>query len=134
MNQTALEKWHEIVRTRDPRDLSDLLADDVVFYSPVVHTPQFGKAITAMYLTAALPVFVNDSFRYIRAVVGENGAVLEFETEIDDIIVNGVDMIRWNSNGKITEFKVMLRPLKAVNLIHQKMGEMLTRSVSPNNP
>ena len=120
-----LVRWHNVVRTRDASRISDLLADDVVFFSPVVHTPQIGKAITTMYLTAALHVFGNESFRYVREVVGESDAVLEFETEIDGIIVNGVDMIRWNSDGKITEFKVMLRPLKAVNIIHQKMGEML---------
>ncbi len=125
MRQTALETWHKIVRTRDATGLNDLLANDVVFYSPVVHTPQIGKRITTVYLTAALHVFGNESFRYVREVVGESDAVLEFETEIDGIIVNGVDMIRWNADGKIDEFKVMLRPLKAVNIIHAKMGEML---------
>ena len=125
MESTAISSWHNIVRTRDASGLSDLLSGDVIFYSPVVHTPQIGKAITTMYLTAALHVFGNDSFRYIREVVGESDAVLEFETEIDGIIVNGVDMIRWNADGKITEFKVMVRPLKAINIIHQKMGEML---------
>lgn len=117
--------WHNVVRTYDASSLGELLADDVVFYSPVVHTPQIGKSITTMYLTAALHVFGNDTFRYVREVVGENDAVLEFETEIDGITVNGVDMISWNADGKITEFKVMLRPLKAINIIHQKMGEML---------
>ena len=125
MESTAISSWHNIVRTRDASGLSDLLSGDVIFYSPVVHTPQIGKAITTMYLTAALHVFGNDSFRYIREVVGESDAVLEFETGIDGIIVNGVDMIRWNADGKITEFKVMVRPLKAINIIHQKMGEML---------
>ncbi len=122
-----LSKWHNIVRTRDATGLGELLADDVVFYSPVVHTPQVGKSITTMYLSAAVHVFGNESFRYIREIVGENDAVLEFETEIDGITVNGVDMIKWNENGQITEFKVMIRPLKAVNLIHQKMGEMLQK-------
>jgi len=121
----AIDHWHDILRRRDAGGLADLLADDVVFYSPVVHTPQLGKAITTMYLTAALQVFGNENFRYVREVVGESDAVLEFETEIDGIIVNGVDMIRWNADGKITEFKVMVRPLKAINMVHQKMGEML---------
>lgn len=125
---TIVDKWHDVVRTRDAGRLGELLADDVVFFSPVVHTPQVGKAITAMYLTAAMHVFANGTFRYFREVVGENDAVLEFETEIDGIIVNGVDMIKWNDEGQITEFKVMIRPLKAVNLIHQKMGEMLQRA------
>jgi hypothetical protein len=127
MISVALETWHNIVRTRDASGLDKLLADDVVFYSPVVHTPQVGKAITTMYLTAAVHVFGNESFKYVREIVGERDAVLEFETEIDGIVINGVDMIKWNENGQIIEFKVMIRPLKAVNLIHQKMGEMLKR-------
>ncbi|HMT08011.1 MAG TPA: nuclear transport factor 2 family protein [Pyrinomonadaceae bacterium] len=121
----ALEKWHEIVRTRDASSLSDLLADDIVFFSPVVHTPQHGKQITSMYLTAALHVFGNETFHYVREVVGESDAVLEFETEIDGIIVNGIDMIKWNSDGRIVEFKVMVRPLKGINIIHEKMAAML---------
>lgn len=127
----AMDKWHEIVRTRDASGLGDLLSDDVVFYSPVVRTPQVGKTITAMYLSAAIHVFGNDSFRYVREMIGESDAVLEFETEIDGIIVNGVDMIKWNADGKMVEFKVMLRPLKAVNLIHEKMAAMLSGSDQP---
>ncbi len=124
---TALEKWHEVVRSRNASGLDDLLADDTVFYSPVVHTPQIGKQLTAMYLAAAVQVFGNNSFRYVREVVGESDAVLEFETEIDGILVNGVDMIKWNDEGQITEFKVMVRPLKGINIIHEKMAAMLRR-------
>lgn len=125
MNAVPLQKWHDIVSTRDASGLGDLLADEVVFFSPVVHAPQVGRAITSIYLSAAVNVFGNESFRYVREIVDKNDAVLEFETEIDGIIVNGVDIIKWNDAGKIVEFKVMLRPLKAINLIHQKMGEML---------
>ncbi|MBL8181706.1 MAG: nuclear transport factor 2 family protein [Blastocatellia bacterium] len=127
MKTNIIDSWHNIVRTRDASGISDLLADEVVFHSPVVHTPQIGRAITAMYLTAAIHVFGNDSFRYVREVVDDKDAVLEFETEIDNIIVNGVDMIRWNDEGKITEFKVMVRPLKGINIIHEKMAAMLKR-------
>ena len=93
--------------------------------SPVVHTPQRGKAITKLYLAAAFKVFFNPSFRYVREIIGPTDAMLEFETEINGISVNGVDIIKWNPDGKITEFKVMLRPLKAINLIHVRMGAML---------
>jgi hypothetical protein len=117
--------WHRLTQQRDARGLDDLLADDAVFYSPVVHTPQVGKAITKKYLAAALQVLSNESFRYVREVRGDRDAVLEFQVELDGISVNGVDMIKWNDSGKVCEFKVMLRPLKAVNLIHQKMGAML---------
>ena len=124
----TIEQWHRMVTTRDASGLSDLLADDVVFYSPVVRTPQVGKDKTLPYLMAAFQVFLNDTFRYVREVNAERDTVLEFVVEIDGIQINGVDMIKFEDHGKIVEFKVMLRPLKAVNLIHQKMSEMLTRS------
>jgi hypothetical protein len=120
-----IQNWHRLVRERDTQGLDALLADEAIFYSPVVHTPQVGKAITKKYLAAAFHVFFNESFRYVREVSTHRDAVLEFEVELDGISVNGVDMIKWNEAGKITEFKVMLRPLKAVNLIHQKMASML---------
>jgi hypothetical protein len=121
----TIQTWHRLVKERDSRGLDGLLAEDAVFYSPVVHTPQVGKTITKKYLTAAFQVFFNESFRYVRELSDTHDAVLEFEVELDGITVNGVDMIKWNDDGKITEFKVMLRPLKAVNLIHQKMAAML---------
>ncbi len=128
MQRRPMEDWHKVVETRNPRLLDELLADDVVFHSPVVHTPQVGKPITTLYLTAAMQVLGNQGFRYLREVVGERDAVLEFATELDGIQINGVDMIRWNDDGRIVDFKVMVRPLKAVNLLHQKMGEMLQKS------
>jgi hypothetical protein len=121
----TISAWHELVRTRNTRGLASLLADDVVFHSPVVHAPQPGKAITLQYLTAALHVFFNDSFRYVRELEGPRDAALEFQVEIDGIGVNGIDLIKWNDDGRIVEFKVLIRPLKAINLIHQKMAAML---------
>ena len=97
----AVEEWHRIVRERDIDALDALLADEVVFHSPVVHTPQRGRPITTMYLAAAVTVFGNASFRYVRELVGAREAVLEFVVEIDGIEVNGVDMIRWNDAGRI---------------------------------
>jgi SnoaL-like protein len=125
MTTNTIANWHQIVKTRNVAGLNALLADNVVFHSPVVHTPQVGKAITRLYLTAALAVLFNESFRYVREIVSERDAALEFVVEIDGISVNGVDMISWDDEGKIVDFKVMLRPLKAINLIHQKMGVML---------
>lgn len=121
----TLRAWHELVESKSAEKLDLLLADEVVFHSPVVHTAQIGKPITAMYLQAALQVFGNETFRYVREVSGARDAVLEFKLSIDDIEINGVDMIRWNDDGRIIEFKVMLRPLKAINLIHAKMGQLL---------
>jgi len=91
----------------------------------LVYAPQVGKTITQQYLSAAFLVFVNDSFRYVRELSGPRDAVLEFQVEIDGTRVNGVDMLRWDDEGRIVEFKVMIRPLKAINLIQQKMAAML---------
>ena len=135
---SAVEKWFEVMKSNDMDKLDELLAEDVVFYSPVVYTPQKGKDITKMYLTAAGGVFgegtkdaMSDSnesksnFKYIKEIIGEKSALLEFETEMDGVYVNGVDVISWNEEGKITEFKVIVRPLQAVNMLHQKMQAML---------
>ncbi|WP_418121964.1 nuclear transport factor 2 family protein [Variovorax sp. 160MFSha2.1] len=121
----TLATWHRLVKERNVAGLDALLDDAAVFHSPVVHTPQVGKRITQKYLAAAFQVFFNESFRYVRELKSERDAVLEFALELDGIQINGVDMMKWNDEGKITEFKVMLRPLKAVNLIHQKMGAQL---------
>jgi hypothetical protein len=121
----TLAAWHRLVESHDPTGLDDLLAPEAVFHSPVVHKPQVGKALTRMYLAAAFRVFFNPTFRYVRELAGPRDAVLEFMLEMDGIAINGVDMIKWNDEGRITEFKVMIRPLKAVNLIHEKMAAML---------
>jgi hypothetical protein len=128
MTDHPLDTWHRLVRTHDASGLNALLAEDAVFHSPVVHTPQRGKALAVGYLSAAFHVFFNPTFRYVREIVGESDAMLEFETEIDGVLVNGVDIITWNSAGQISDFKVMLRPLKAINLIHQKMAAMLQQN------
>jgi hypothetical protein len=127
-----IDVWHRLVQERNPRGLDVLLDADAVFVSPVMHTPQRGKKVTAMYLAAAFQVFFNPTFRYVREIVGNTDAMLEFETEIDGVLVNGVDIIKWNEAGRIVEFKVMLRPLKAINLIHQRMAAMLQASHSPS--
>ena len=128
MKPAVLRDWHAVMASRDIAALDSLLADDVVFHSPVVHTPQRGKAITSQYLQAAMQVLGGPGFRYVREVWSDTDAVLEFVNEIDGITLNGIDMIRWDSDGKIVDFKVMVRPLKAVNLLHQKMAEMLQRA------
>ena len=123
----TIKTWHELVHSRDMQVLQDLLADDVIFHSPVVHTPQRGKAITALYLTGAMHTLNNEHFRYEREVIGAHDAVLEFVTQIDGVHINGVDLIRWREDGRIIDFKVMVRPLKAVNALHQAMGQILQR-------
>jgi hypothetical protein len=125
MQEHPLETWHRLVREHDASGLNALLAEDAVFHSPVVHTPQHGRRRVAAYLGAAFQVFSDPTFHYVREIVGAADAMLEFETEIDAIQVNGVDLIKWNQAGQIVEFKVMIRPLKAINLIHQLMAAML---------
>ena len=122
---TALDSWHDIIRNGDMSALDTLIADDAVFHSPVVHTPQVGKAIVLKYLTAAAIVLMNDSFHYVREMVQEQEALLEFQATIDDIVINGIDHIRWNDNNQIVEFKVWVRPLKAIQKLHQVMAKQL---------
>lgn len=121
----TLAVWHQIASDRNVAGLDGLLADHCVFHSPVVHTPQVGKAVTTQYLTAALEVFFNESFVYTRELTDDAHAMLEFQVEINGITVNGVDMLTWDHSGQIIDFKVMVRPLKAVRLIHENMGKML---------
>lgn len=130
---SPLAIWHQLVKKQNPEGLAAILADNIVFHSPVVHTPQQGKDIASMYLNAAFQVLFNDSFHYVREVTSDKHAVLEFKVGITDsegklITVNGVDMMTWDEEGKIIDFKVMLRPLKAVHLIHRQMGELLAAS------
>lgn len=121
----TIAAWHAYTRSREAAALSRLLADDVVFESPVVHTPQKGKAITLAYLQAAMHVLGNGSFNYRNEWYGAQSAVLEFESACEGILINGVDIISWNEQGLITNFKVMVRPLKAVNKLHELMARML---------
>lgn len=134
----VIESWHRMLRERDWDALDSLLDEKVVFHSPVVHTPQEGKAVTTLYLKAAFGVLGGGKpgdagtggggkFHYVREIVGENDALLEFMTEMDGIVVNGVDLIRWNEAGRIVDFKVLIRPLKAINKVHGMMASMLER-------
>jgi hypothetical protein len=122
----GLAAWHAYMAAGgNPQALRDLLAEDAVFHSPVVHTPQQGRDKVFAYLHAASHVLGGDHFRYLREIVDSNQAVLEFQSELDGIQINGVDIIRWNDAGQIEDFKVMVRPLKAINKVWEKMGAML---------
>ncbi len=121
----TIDTWYKVAKAGDVDALDTLLAEDAVMLSPVVFKPQEGKAITKLYLAAAFKVFFNETFNYVRELRSNDSAGLEFEVIIDGIQVNGIDLIQWNEQGQIVEFKVMIRPLKAINIIHQKMGEIL---------
>jgi SnoaL-like domain len=121
----GLEKWYACAKSHDRAGLWDLIHPDAVFESPVVHTPQQGRDVTFKYLSSALKVLGGPSFAYLGEWRSANGAVLEFESIIDGIRINGVDIITFADDGRITHFKVMVRPLKAINMLHRLMGEQL---------
>ncbi|ABD09290.1 conserved hypothetical protein [Rhodopseudomonas palustris HaA2] len=127
MALTGLDKWYAFMKSHDAAALWELLHPDAVFESPVVHTPQAGRDIVFKYLTSAEKVLGGPGFSYVGEWRSDNGAVLEFENVIDGIKLNGVDIITFAEDGRITRFKVMVRPLKAINLLHRLMGEQLAR-------
>jgi hypothetical protein len=125
----GVERWHEVVAGgSDPAALAAIVREDAVFHSPVVHTPQRGRALVVAYLAAAGQTLGNPSFRYVRELVEGNEALLEFQTELDGIEVNGIDLIRFDEQGLIADFKVMIRPLKAVNKVWEVMAAQLSAS------
>jgi len=145
MIDEVVDRWHQHLRGDLPGGLDELLADDVVFYSPIVYTPQEGKAITKLYLEAAGQTLPGDKssgdadlggsaggggFRYTKQVMAGDTAILEFESTVQGKYVNGVDIIRCDDQGRIVEFRVMIRPLQAVNLVHEQMRAML-KSMTP---
>ena len=123
--KNLIHRWHEVIESDDLKMLDKIIADDAVFSSPVVFKPMEGKEITMMYLHAAGQSFNMEKFKYTKEIHDDINSVLEFETYIDDISVNGVDMIEWNKDGKICNFKVMIRPFKAVQKVQEKMIEAL---------
>lgn len=137
MIRENIKKWHDHIKGEFSGGLDELLADDVIFYSPIVFSPQNGKELTTLYLMAAGNTFGGDkakdgtlegsSFKYTKEILEGNQAMLEFETQIDGKYINGVDIITFNESGKISEFKVMIRPLQAVQIIHEQMQKMLTQ-------
>ena len=120
-----IDTWHRVLKERNVQALDTLLAPDAVFHSPVVHTPQQGRDKVFAYLHAASHVLGGENFRYLREIVDGDQACLEFQSELEGIQINGVDIIRWDDDGKISDFKVMVRPLKAINKVWEKMAAML---------
>jgi hypothetical protein len=127
MATTGLAKWYGYMTSHDHTVLWELLHPDAVFESPVVHAPQRGRDITFKYLSSAEKVLAGPGFSYVGEWLNDTGAVLEFENEIEGIKLNGVDIITFDAEDRITHFKVMVRPLKAINLLHRLMGEQLAK-------
>ena len=131
MQPIAVSNWKSFFSTGKLSGLEACLAEEVIFESPVVHTPQVGKAKTVKYLYSAQRVFYNPSFVYLREWIEPNSSVLELRTSKDGVLINAVDIISWNDDDKITGFKVMIRPLKAIQLVHQLMMHELLKSMPP---
>lgn len=124
--QQAIKHWHDIASSGSkPEDLMGIIAEDAVFHSPVVHTPQKGRTKVIAYLSAAGQVLGGDNFKYVREIIDGGNAILQFTNEIDGTLINGVDMICFNADSKITDFKVMVRPMKAMNTLWQLMAAQL---------
>jgi len=123
-----LAAWHAAVSAQDLAPFEALLRQDAVFLSPALHTPQVGRDLVAMYLRGAMMVLGNESFRYVDEWVGEHSAVLEFQGKVDGLEVNGVDILRWDDDGRVTEFKVMVRPFKGLTALMEAMKKLLTAS------
>lgn len=123
-------KWHAYFSGgKNPAALRALLAEDAVFHSPVVHSPQVGRDKVFAYLDAAGHVLGGEpSFTYVRELVDGNELMMEFTATIDGIFLNGIDLITFNDDGLIQDFKVMVRPLKAVNMLWEKMGAQLSKA------
>jgi hypothetical protein len=125
LNRRIIDQWHHVARSGDCTALHGMIHDDAVFESPVVHTAQRGKAITIKYLSAAVMTLKGPGSEFVGEWSGDKSVIVEFKSEIDGITIDGIDMIGFDETGLITHFKVMVRPLKALNLLHRKMGEML---------
>ena len=121
----GLAAWHAYIASEDAAILSALLADDAVFHSPVVHTPQVGKPVVMKYLLSAAKVLNGEGFAYVRELVDGENVMLEFVSEVDGIKINGIDLIRFDADGKIADFKVTIRPLKAINKLWEMMAAQL---------
>ena len=126
--QLGLAAWHRYMQTGDPAILNAMTAPDAVFHSPVVQTPQAGHAKVILYLGAARTVFADSEFTYVRELVDGAEACLEFTAVVDGIQINGIDLIRFNLEGRIADFKVMVRPLKAIQMLWQKMATALANT------
>jgi hypothetical protein len=126
--QNNINAWKNALHSHDEGFLARVLADDVVFHSPAVHSPQKGKALAYAYLSAAKVVLNNETFRYVNEWQNANSAILEFELELNGVHVNGIDIITWNNEGQIIDFKVMVRPMKGINAVVAGMSEQLMKA------
>ena len=125
VSSPVVDRWLDVIENGQTVDLDDLLAEDAIFYSPAVFTPQRGRATAAAYLSAAEHMFTGTGFHYVNTWIYTHSAVLEFAAEVDGITVEGIDMLHWNEDGRLTSVKVMIRPFKGLQVVIAKMAELL---------
>lgn len=125
VNTSPLALWHQALAQNDLTAFEAILAEDAVFLSPALHRPQAGKAMVSMYLRGAMAILNNGTFHYANEWVGPRSAVLEFEARLDGLDINGVDIIHWDDHGKVTQFKVMVRPYKGLTALMTSMAKLL---------
>lgn len=125
MSSPVIDRWLDVIENGQTADLDDMLAEDAIFYSPAVFSPQRGRATAAAYLRAAEHMFAGTGFHYVNTWIDTNSAVLEFAAELDGVTVEGVDILHWNDAGQLTSVKVMIRPFKAIQTVVAKMAELL---------
>jgi hypothetical protein len=121
----VIERWLHVIESGETAQLDDMLAEDAVFYSPAVFAPQHGRATATAYLRAAEQMFSGTNFHYVEKWFGDRSAVLHFAAEVNGLSVEGIDMIHWNDDGKITSVKVMIRPFKALQGVIAHMAALL---------
>lgn len=123
----AVSLWKQIAASHDFSLIDDLIADDAVFESPVLHTPQVGRELVKLYLSAAVSVLGGPDARFVNQWISNRSAVLELETTVGGLALNAVDILTWDDAGRVTRFKVMARPLKAIQALIAAMAEGLDK-------
>jgi hypothetical protein len=121
--EANLQRWHKVVFEKDFDLLNELLDENVEFHSPTLWKPKLGRDVTAYILQMITAMF--EDFEYHREWISEDSLALEFSANIEGKNLKGIDLIRWNDEGKIIHFEVMLRPLNTLQLVFEKMTKHL---------
>jgi hypothetical protein len=122
--QRTLEGWHRFVASGDAAILRPLLAEDIVFRSPIVQSPIPGRAATLLVLSTVAQIFEN--FTYHRTFVADtHNAALEFAANVGKWQLKGIDLVKFNERGEMIEFEVMIRPIKGLQALAEEIGNRI---------
>jgi len=121
----SLDTWHHMVASRDLSNLLSIVHPDAVFRSPMANTAYTSAPALMLALSTVIQVF--EDFTYHRQLATDDGLniVLEFSARVGDKQLKGIDLVRFNEQGQITEFEVMVRPLSGLQALGTKMGARL---------